>query len=94
MKIERGAKAELKRADIHSVEVSAIPTSVMLTRHAFKVDRRSARCMNRMDGLRAIVRYRETQDKDSAGDWVDLELRQDLPSAPTQKQEATNDSKN
>lgn len=100
MKIERGAKAELKRADIHSVDVSAIPTSVMLTRHAFKVDRRSARCMNRMDGishhldgLRAIVRYRETLDKDSAGDWVELELRQDLPLAPTQKQEATNDSK-
>ena len=47
-----------------------------------------------LEGLRAIVRYKETQDKDSAGDWVELELRQDLPLAPNQKREATNDSKN
>lgn len=88
MKIERGAKAELKRADIHSVDVSAIPLSVMLTRHAFKVDRRAARCMNRMDGishhldgLRAIVRYRETQDKDTWSTHALQPLTQGLPRA-------------
>ncbi|HEY6944414.1 MAG TPA: hypothetical protein VI431_04680, partial [Candidatus Acidoferrum sp.] len=32
-----------------------------------------------LEGLRAIVRYKESQDKDSAGDWVELELREDLP---------------
>jgi tetratricopeptide (TPR) repeat protein len=35
-----------------------------------------------LDGLRAIVRYKPTPDKKFAGEWVELELREDLPAAP------------
>jgi Tfp pilus assembly protein PilF len=37
-----------------------------------------------LDGLRAVVRYKPTPDKPSAGEWVELEVRQDLP-APQEK---------
>lgn len=47
-----------------------------------------------LEGLRAIVRYKDTQDKDSAGDWVELELREDLPWPPNKKVEASTNSKN
>ncbi|HEY6944047.1 MAG TPA: hypothetical protein VI431_02825, partial [Candidatus Acidoferrum sp.] len=46
-----------------------------------------------LEGLRAIVRYKESQDKDSAGDWVELELREDLPTPATKKVEAAADPK-
>jgi hypothetical protein len=32
-----------------------------------------------LDGLRAVVRYKPSADKQSAGEWVELELREDLP---------------
>jgi tetratricopeptide (TPR) repeat protein len=32
-----------------------------------------------IDGLRAVVRYKPSADKQSAGEWVELELREDLP---------------
>jgi tetratricopeptide (TPR) repeat protein len=34
-----------------------------------------------LDGLRAVVRYKPSPDKQSAGEWVELELREDLPGA-------------
>jgi tetratricopeptide (TPR) repeat protein len=34
-----------------------------------------------LDGLRAVVRYKPGADKKSAGEWVELELREDLPGA-------------
>jgi hypothetical protein len=34
-----------------------------------------------LDGLRAVVRYKPSADKPSAGEWVELEFRQDLPAA-------------
>jgi tetratricopeptide (TPR) repeat protein len=34
-----------------------------------------------LDGLRAVVRYKPSADKMSAGEWVELELREDLPGA-------------
>jgi Tfp pilus assembly protein PilF len=34
-----------------------------------------------LDGLRAVVRYKPSADKASAGEWVELELREDLPRA-------------
>jgi hypothetical protein len=34
-----------------------------------------------LDGLRAVVRYKPSVDKPSAGEWVELELREDLPKA-------------
>jgi tetratricopeptide (TPR) repeat protein len=34
-----------------------------------------------LDGLRAVVRYKSSADKQSAGEWVELELREDLPKA-------------
>ena len=46
-----------------------------------------------LEGLRAIVRYKESQDKEIVGDWVELELREDVP-VPTKKVEAAADSKN
>ena len=46
-----------------------------------------------LEGLRAIVRYKGSQDKDIAGDWVELELREDVP-VPSKKVDATVDSKN
>ena len=35
-----------------------------------------------LDGVRAIVRYKPAADKQSAGDWLELELREDLPKPP------------
>jgi tetratricopeptide (TPR) repeat protein len=35
-----------------------------------------------LDGLRAIVRYKPGSDPQSAGEWVELEFREDLPLAP------------
>jgi hypothetical protein len=32
-----------------------------------------------LEGLRAVVRYKPSADKQSAGEWVELELREDLP---------------
>jgi hypothetical protein len=32
-----------------------------------------------LDGLRAVVRYKQSPDTPSAGEWVELEVRQDLP---------------
>jgi tetratricopeptide (TPR) repeat protein len=34
-----------------------------------------------LDGLRAVVRYKPSADKTSAGEWVELEFREDLPGA-------------
>jgi hypothetical protein len=34
-----------------------------------------------LDGLRAVVRYKPSADKTSSGEWVELELREDLPGA-------------
>ena len=34
-----------------------------------------------LEGLRAIVHYKPSADKKSAGEWVELELREDLPGA-------------
>ncbi len=34
-----------------------------------------------LDGLRAIVRYKPSADKQLAGEWVELDLREDLPGA-------------
>jgi hypothetical protein len=34
-----------------------------------------------LDGLRAIVHYKPSADKQLAGEWVELELREDLPAA-------------
>jgi tetratricopeptide (TPR) repeat protein len=34
-----------------------------------------------LDGLRAVLRYKPTTDKQSAGEWVELEVREDLPKA-------------
>jgi hypothetical protein len=46
-----------------------------------------------LEGLRAIVRYKESQDKNSANEWVELELREDLPMPPRRKVEAIADPK-
>lgn len=45
-----------------------------------------------LEGLRAIVRYKESQDKAIAGDWVELELREDVP-LPPKKVNTAADSK-
>jgi Tfp pilus assembly protein PilF len=34
-----------------------------------------------LDGLRAVVRYKPNADKRSAGEWFELEFREDLPKA-------------
>ena len=35
-----------------------------------------------VDGLRAVVRYKPATEKQTSGEWVELELREDLPAAP------------
>jgi hypothetical protein len=44
-----------------------------------------------VEGLRAVVRYKTSQDKESAGDWIELELRQDLPMPLEKKKEGLAD---
>jgi tetratricopeptide (TPR) repeat protein len=45
-----------------------------------------------LEGLRAVVRYKANADQTVAGDWVELELREDLPEFHGKKNE-TADSK-
>jgi hypothetical protein len=35
-----------------------------------------------LDGLRAIVRYKPATEKQTSGEWVELELREDLLATP------------
>jgi tetratricopeptide (TPR) repeat protein len=44
-------------------------------------------------GMRAVVRYKAAPDKESAGEWVDLELREDLPGSPDKKAATPADTK-
>lgn len=38
-----------------------------------------------LEGLRAVVRYKESSDKTVAGEWLELELREDLPTPKKSK---------
>jgi hypothetical protein len=40
-----------------------------------------------LEGLRAVVRYKANEDQTVAGDWVELELREDLPEFDGKKSE-------
>jgi tetratricopeptide (TPR) repeat protein len=46
-----------------------------------------------LDGLRAIVRYKASTEKESEGDWVELMLRQDLPLPLDKRVEAAGEVK-
>lgn len=46
-----------------------------------------------LKGLRAMVKYKASQDKEIAGDWVGLELREDLPLLPKEKVDLPRDPK-
>ena len=35
-----------------------------------------------LDGLRAVVRYKPGSEKQTRGEWVELELRENFPGAP------------
>jgi hypothetical protein len=47
-----------------------------------------------LDGLRAIVRYKRATDKQVAGEWMELELRDDLPTPPEKSSTPPVDAKN
>ncbi len=47
-----------------------------------------------VDGMRAVLRYKASPDKELAGEWNELELRQDLPEPPDKKGAAPTDAKN
>jgi hypothetical protein len=47
-----------------------------------------------LDGLRAVVRYKPSADKQSAGEWVELEFRQDLPAAQEKNSAPPSTAKN
>jgi hypothetical protein len=39
----------------------------------------------RLEGMHAVIRYRPAVSKDYAGDWLSIELRDELPPEPQQE---------